>query len=115
MARHHPIYKIGCGTCRLDEQALGYNDHKDDLGNKMSDSDGFRVYAQGDPGNGMGGFDIADDRDQAFAFDYDHSGKLDHLVFYRPGTGTMWILKKHCRSVRSRLCEGFAWGWNRWV
>jgi len=36
----------------------------------MGDSDGFRVYAQGDPGNGMGGFDIADDRDQAFAFDY---------------------------------------------
>jgi len=26
---------------------------------------------------------------QALAFDYDHSGKLDHLVFYRPGAGTI--------------------------
>jgi hypothetical protein len=25
--------------------------------------------------------------------DYDSSGKLDHLALYRPGTGTIWILK----------------------
>lgn len=51
------------------------------------------VYAQGDPGNGIGGFDLKSKADRAFAFDYDHSGKLDHIVLYRPGTGTMWILK----------------------
>jgi hypothetical protein len=51
------------------------------------------VYQQGDPGNGIGGYDLKSPADQAFAFDYDGSGKLDHLALYRPGTGTMWILK----------------------
>jgi len=50
------------------------------------------VYAQGDPGTGIGGYDLKDNRDQAFAFDYDSKGRLDHLVPYRPGTGTIWIL-----------------------
>merc|ERR1719219_1811858 len=51
------------------------------------------VYAQGDPGLGIGGYDLKSQADRAFAFDYDKSGKLDHIVLYRPGTGTMWILK----------------------
>jgi Common central domain of tyrosinase len=53
------------------------------------------VYAQGDPGVGIGGFDLASVDDRAFAFDYNSSGRLDHLVLYRPGTGTIWILKKN--------------------
>jgi hypothetical protein len=52
------------------------------------------VYAEGDPGNGIGGFDLRSSADRAFAFDFDHSGKLDYLVLYRPGTGTMWILRR---------------------
>ncbi len=52
------------------------------------------VYAQGDPGNGIGGYDLKSSADRAFAFDYDGSGKLDHLALYRPGTGTIWILEK---------------------
>jgi hypothetical protein len=36
-----------------------------------------------------GGYDLADRADRAFAFDYEGIGKLDHLVFYRPGTGDM--------------------------
>jgi hypothetical protein len=51
------------------------------------------TYHQGDPGNGIGGYDLRSRADQAFAFDYDGSGKLDHLALYRPGTGTIWILK----------------------
>jgi hypothetical protein len=51
------------------------------------------VYAQGDPGNGIGGYDLKSAADRAFAFDYDGSGKMDHLALYRPGTGTIWILK----------------------
>lgn len=51
------------------------------------------VYAQGDPGHGIGGYNLLSPADQAFAFDYDHSGKLDHLVLYRPGTGAIFILK----------------------
>jgi hypothetical protein len=54
-----------------------------------------RVYAQGDPGNGIGGYDLKSPTDRAFAFDYDSSGKLDHFALYRPGTGTMWILKNN--------------------
>jgi hypothetical protein len=53
------------------------------------------VYHQGDPGNGIGGYDLKSPADQAFAFDYDGSGKLDHIVLYRPGTGTMWILRNN--------------------
>ncbi|GLA16877.1 hypothetical protein AnigIFM62618_003981 [Aspergillus niger] len=51
------------------------------------------VYHEGDPGRGIGGYDLKSTADRIFAFDYDHSGKLDHLVLYRPGTGTIWILK----------------------
>ena len=52
----------------------------------------FSCY-MGDPGSGIGGYDLASSADRAFAFDYDSSGKKDHLALYRPGTGTMWILK----------------------
>ena len=45
-------------------------------------------------GSGIGGFDLGDWRDQVFAFDYDGTGKLDHMVCYRSGTGTIFILKK---------------------
>jgi DNA-binding winged helix-turn-helix (wHTH) protein len=45
------------------------------------------VYA----GTGVGGYDLMSWRDRAFAFDYDRSGKSDHLVFYRPGTGAVSI------------------------
>jgi hypothetical protein len=51
------------------------------------------VYQQGDPGNGIGGYDLRDPADLAFAFDYNSSGKLDHIALYRPGKGTFWILK----------------------
>ena len=50
------------------------------------------MYQQGDPGNGIGGYDLKSAADRAFAFDYDSSGKLDHLALYRPG-GAVWILK----------------------
>lgn len=42
---------------------------------------------------GIGGYDIADPADRVFAFDYNSTGKLDHLVLYRPGAGTIWILR----------------------
>ena len=50
------------------------------------------VYAQGDPGGGIGGYDLKSPDDLAFAFDYDKTGKSDHVALYRPGTGTIWIL-----------------------
>lgn len=51
------------------------------------------VYRQGDLGRGIGGYDLKNVKDRAFAFDYDRSGYNDHIVFYRPGTGTIWIIK----------------------
>jgi len=42
--------------------------------------------------NGIGGYDLADRRDRAFAYDYDGTGKLDHLVFCRPGGGACSVL-----------------------
>jgi hypothetical protein len=51
------------------------------------------VYQEGDPGNGIGGYDLKSSTDQAFAFDYNHSGRVDHLVLFRPGNGTIFILK----------------------
>jgi hypothetical protein len=51
------------------------------------------VMSVGDPGNGIGGYDLASPADVAFAFDWDHSGKKDHVALYRPGTGTFWVLK----------------------
>jgi hypothetical protein len=43
-------------------------------------------------GSGIGGYDLRSTSDRMFAFDYDGTGKLDHLVVYRPGTGIVWIL-----------------------
>lgn len=44
--------------------------------------------------SGIGGYDLSDSADRAFPFDYTGTGKSDHLVFYRPGKGIIFILKK---------------------
>jgi hypothetical protein len=64
------------------------------------------VYHQGDPGNGIGGYDLKSPGDRAFAFDYDSSGKLDHVALYRPGTGTMWILKNNAGTFSPVYHQG---------
>lgn len=51
------------------------------------------VYRQGDPGRGIGGYELKSPKDRAFALDYDRSGYNDHIALYRPGTGTFWIIK----------------------
>ena len=56
-----------------------------------------------DPGAGIDGYDLKSPADQAFAFDYDSSGKLDHLVLYRPGSGTIAILPEYGRTIFSSL------------
>jgi DNA-binding winged helix-turn-helix (wHTH) protein len=52
-----------------------------------------KLGTPGHPTGGIGGYDLKSPEDRAFAFDYDHSGKLDHLVLYRPGEGMIWILR----------------------
>jgi hypothetical protein len=56
-------------------------------------------------GGGIGGYDLKSPADRVFAFDYDHSGKPDHLVLYRPGTGIVRILK-NVDGVFSSVYEG---------
>jgi hypothetical protein len=43
--------------------------------------------------NGIAGYDLRSKRDRIIAFDYEHSGKLDHLILYRPGAGKFYIIK----------------------
>jgi hypothetical protein len=43
---------------------------------------------------GIGGYDLATAADRAIAFDYNSVGKLDHLMFYRPGRGACYIVKR---------------------
>jgi hypothetical protein len=42
---------------------------------------------------GIGGYDLASTADRIVPYDYEHSGKLDHLLVYRPGNKIVWILK----------------------
>jgi hypothetical protein len=53
-------------------------------------------------GSGIGGFDLARTEDRVLAFDYDHSGKLDHLVLYRPGTGAIYIVRSDLDTCRKK-------------
>ena len=50
----------------------------------------FPVY---NSAGGIGGFDLKSTADKIITFDYDGSGKYDHLVAYRPGTGVVYIVK----------------------
>ncbi|UBF29989.1 PQQ-like beta-propeller repeat protein (plasmid) [Kovacikia minuta CCNUW1] len=56
------------------------------------------VYQTGSVPNGIGGYDLQEPQDKGFAYDYDGTGKLDHLVFYRPGVGAIFILKNNSGS-----------------
>ena len=49
----------------------------------------MRAQAQG---NGIGGYDLKSSADLAIAYDYDSTGKADHLLLYRPGDKIVWIL-----------------------
>ena len=71
---HMVLYRPGAGNISIVENSGGSF---------------ARVYE----GSGIGGYDLKSPHDRIFAFDYDHSGKLDHLVLYRPGTEMLWILK----------------------
>jgi hypothetical protein len=63
------------------------------------------VYYE-DRGKGIGDFDLSKPEDRALAFDYDDTGKLDHLVFYRPGAGAISILKRDGRNFTPVYSQG---------
>jgi hypothetical protein len=51
-------------------------------------------YNHGDPGPGIAGYDLKNPADRIFAFDYNGTGQSDHLMLYRPGTGSFSIVKR---------------------
>lgn len=85
---HLLIYRPGSGICWIVENQ-----------NQPGQSGLYQpVYQSGDPaaptnGTGIGHFDLAETVDRGFAFDLEGSGKLDDLVFYRPGQGIVFILQ----------------------
>ena len=56
------------------------------------------VYQGGGPSGGIGGYDLRSGADCAFAFDYLSNGRPNHLGLYRPGTGTIWLLRRMYRG-----------------
>ncbi|TFK50254.1 hypothetical protein OE88DRAFT_342216 [Heliocybe sulcata] len=82
-ADHLLVYRPGTGTIWILKNCAGQF---------------MPVFAQMVPGTGIGGCNLASVADRIFAYDYDSTGKLDHLVIYRPGTGMVWILKNDCGS-----------------
>jgi uncharacterized protein YjbI with pentapeptide repeats len=52
----------------------------------------YKVYDS--PRGGIGGYTLSDPADRIIAYDYNGTGHLDHLVCYRPGTGTIAIIEK---------------------
>lgn len=45
--------------------------------------------------DGIGGYNLADVNDQMVAVDYDGTGRLDHLLIYRPGSQKKyWVVKR---------------------
>lgn len=61
-------------------------------------SNGNNTYTTRYSANSIGEFDLTDPKHpnvQGFAFDFEGSGKLDHLVFYCPGTGIVYIFKSN--------------------
>jgi len=77
---HLLLYRPGSGTVTIVKNNAGT----------------FSAVYQGS--SGIGGYDLKSSADRVLPFDYDGSGKLDHLVLYRPGSGTIWILKNSAGS-----------------
>ena len=64
------------------------------------------VFSEPVGGKGIGGFNLDNPADQGFAFDYDSSGKLDHLVFYRPGRGALFIIRHDDKGFSPVYAQG---------
>jgi len=75
-ADHLVFYRPGTGVIYI----VANNSHSGQFGTVFSSV------------NGIGGYDLLSPNDRIFAFDFNGSGLLDHLVLYRPGTGIIWIL-----------------------
>lgn len=50
-------------------------------------------------GSGSTFYDLSSVNDKVFAYDYDGTGKIDHLVAYRPGSGIIWIFNNALQKI----------------
>jgi hypothetical protein len=57
---------------------------------------------------GIGGYDLLSKEDQCFAYDFDSSGKQDHLIFYRPGAGALFIFKNRTNNAAGNFSPVFS-------
>jgi hypothetical protein len=51
---------------------------------------------------GIGGYDLLNEQDRIIAFDYNSTGRLDHLLLYRAGKGIVYILTNNGETLH--LC-----------
>lgn len=55
------------------------------------------VYSQGQDGSGIGGYNLSSEHDRIISFDWNQTGKRDHLLIYRPGSGILWVIRNYHR------------------
>jgi uncharacterized protein YjbI with pentapeptide repeats len=65
-----------------------------DLAGANFSGEGVSYFTPAYRGGGIGTYDLADPADRVIAYDYAGTRHLDHLVCYRPGHRTIYILKK---------------------
>jgi hypothetical protein len=66
------------------------------------------LYFQGDPGDGIGTYNLKDVLDTLFPFDYDGDGKQD-LFLYRPGGKEAFVLHTRAATAISTPCARTGW------
>ncbi|OCL08762.1 hypothetical protein AOQ84DRAFT_376448 [Glonium stellatum] len=66
------------------------------------------VYTQGtsEYGSRISGYDLRSKDDRAFAYDFSGSGKLDHLVLYKPGKGVIFIIANQSGVLAALYYQG---------
>ncbi|MBE1878307.1 S1 family peptidase [Myceligenerans pegani] len=55
---------------------------------------------------GIAGFDLSSTKDRAIAYDFDHSGRADHLLLYRPGGRLVVIAERHADGTHTEVFRG---------
>ncbi|MCW3463532.1 hypothetical protein [Chitinophaga nivalis] len=60
--------------------------------------------------HGIGGFDMVHMHDQILPYDYNNSGKEDHLILYRPGAAYIFIVKNTNGTFSPVYSSGFGIG-----
>ena len=96
------------GTGKMDHIVLyrGGGERLFSVVGRDNETGGFRTVwttAVG-AGAGVGGYDLADPRDVAFAYDWGHTGRRDHVVLYRPGAGTLGVMARDRKTDHGWKC-----------